>query len=322
MHKIRVAVLRGGPSTEYNVSLITGGSVLRALQNKYNTKDILIDKEGVWHMNGLPTHPEKVCRHVDVVFNAMHGQYGEDGKVQQILNLVSTPYTGSGALASSLAMNKDMTKQIFSRYGIKTPMGMVFGCDTSPSNISHSTFRKISPPWIVKPVVGGSSVGTSIARTFKELERAIMGAFGYGDNIMIEEFITGREATCGVIDNFRGEKNYALLPVEIVKPNKKDFFDYECKYDGSSKEVCPGNFDPNTKAEIQELAIRIHNAMGLRHYSRSDFIVAPRRGIYALEVNTLPGLTPESLFPKSLAAIGCKYDHFLDHLINLALKSK
>ncbi|HRY62370.1 MAG TPA: D-alanine--D-alanine ligase family protein [Candidatus Paceibacterota bacterium] len=322
MHKMRVAVLRGGPSTEYDVSLVTGGNVLRALQNKYHTKDILIDKDGVWHMDGLPTHPEKACRHVDVVFNAMHGEYGEDGKVQQILNLLSVPYTGSGAAASSMAMNKATTKQIFSRHGIKTPMGMVFDSELSPSEIAHSTFRKISPPWIVKPVNGGSSVGTSIARNFEELGRAVINAFGYGNSVLMEEFISGREATCGVIDNFRGQKNYSLLPVEIIKPKHRDFFDYECKYDGTSKEICPGNFDSSAKEEIQNLAMKIHNAMGLRHYSRSDFIVTPRRGIYALEVNTLPGLTPESLFPKSLAAIGCKYEHFLDHLINLALESK
>jgi D-alanine-D-alanine ligase len=319
MHKKRIAVLRGGPSTEYDVSLITGGSVLRALQDKYHVKDILIDREGIWHMDGVPTHPEKVCRHADVVFNAMHGQYGEDGKVQQTLNLLKVPYTGSGAVPSSMAMNKATTKQVFSRHGIKTPMGMVFGHDDSPREIANNTFRKISPPWIVKPANGGSSVGTSVARNFEELGRAVMNAFGYGDSVLVEEFIRGREATCGVIDNFRGEKTYVLLPVEIVKPGKKDFFDYECKYDGSTREICPGNFSGNTKLEIQKLATRIHEVMGLRHYSRSDFIVTPKRGIYALEVNTLPGLTSESLFPKSLAAVGCRYEHFLEHLINLAL---
>jgi len=322
MSKIRVAVLRGGPSTEYDVSLITGGSVLSALQNKYRIKDILIDKEGVWHMDGIPTHPEKICRHADVVFNALHGQYGEDGKVQQILNLVSVPYTGSGAMASAVAMNKAIAKQAFSRYGIKTPMGISFDYGSSASDVANSTFRKISPPWIVKPTIGGSSVGASVARTFKELERAIMYAFGYGDNILVEEFIQGREATCGVIDNFRGQKYYALLPVEIVNQNNKVFFDCESKYDSNTKKICPGNFVNDIKAEIQDLAIKIHDSMGLRHYSRSDFIVTPKRGIYALEVNTLPGLTPECTFSKSLTAVGCKYEHFLDHLIDLALNKK
>jgi D-alanine-D-alanine ligase len=273
-------------------------------------------------MDGYPTHPEKVCRDVDVVFNAMHGEYGEDGKVQQILNLFSVPYTGSEAFASAVAMNKSMTKDIFKRNKIKTPIGLVFDYENSPSEIAISTFRRISPPWIVKPVSGGSSVGASLVQTFKELENGIMKAFGYGEKIMIEEFIKGREATCGVIDDFRGQKYYALFPVEIIKPQKRDFFDYECKYDGTTQEICPGNFTNEIKKNIQDMAIKIHDTMGLRHYSRSDFIVNPKRGVYALEVNTLPGLTPESLFPKSIKAIGCSYENFLDHLINLAISKK
>ncbi|MEI6297086.1 MAG: D-alanine--D-alanine ligase family protein [bacterium] len=321
MHKIRVAVLRGGISSEYDVSLITGGSVLKALRDKYDTKDILIDKSGEWHLDGLPVHPERVCRSVDVVFNALHGEYGEDGKVQQILNLFSVPYTGSGAVPSAVAMNKALTKDLFKKHQIKTPMGFVFDKGNA-TEIANYIFRKISPPWIVKPASGGSSVGVTLAKTFAELENGILEAFRYGDKVIIEEFIKGREATCGVIDNFRGQKVYSLLPVEIIKPTARDFFDYECKYDGSTKEVCPGNFDQETKDEIQNIAMKIHNAMSLRHYSRSDFIVSPRRGIYALEVNTLPGLTPQSLFPKSLAAIGCSYEDFLDHLIGLALEAK
>lgn len=322
MSKIRVAVLRGGPSSEYDVSLITGGSVLKALKDKYHTKDILIDKAGVWHMHGIPVQPEKVCRESDVVFNAMHGQYGEDGKVQQILNQFSVPYTGSEAFPSAVAMNKQMTKDVFRRHGIKTPLGLVFDEEKSSDDIAHDAFNKISPPWIVKPASGGSSVGASIARNYCELGRAVIKAFGYGDKVLVEEFIAGKEATCGVIDNFRGKRTYALFPVEIIKPNARDFFDYECKYDGTTREICPGNFRRNESEAIQEMAVRIHDAMGLRHYSRSDFIIHPRRGVFALEVNTLPGLTPESLFPKSIKAVGCSYENFLDHLIGLALNVK
>ncbi len=320
MSKIRVAVLRGGPSSEYDVSLVTGGSVLKALQNKYHTKDILIDKQGVWHMDGLPVHPEKVCRGVDVVFNAMHGEFGEDGKVQQILNNFSVPYTGSEAFPSALAMNKVLSKEAFRRNSIKTPLHVVFGQEHSPSVISNLVFRKISPPWVIKPANGGSSVGTSLARSLKELERGIMNAFGFGEKVLVEEYIAGKEATCGVIDHFRGQEHYSLFPIEIIKPKERDFFDYECKYDGSTREICPGNFTKETKKEIQRLATLIHKKLGLRHYSRSDFIIHPKRGIFALEVNTLPGLTPESLFPKAIKAVGSSYEEFLEHLIGLALK--
>jgi len=319
---IRIAVLRGGISSEYDVSLVTGGSVINALKDKYRVKDVLIDKQGIWHMDGIPVMPERVCRNADVVFNALHGEYGEDGKVQQILNLFQVPYTGSESFSSALAMNKMLTKEVFKRFGIRTPLGYVYSHEESPVEISHNVFRKISPPWVVKPTNGGSSVGTSIARNFEELLNGVMNAFGYGEKVLIEEFISGKEATCGVIDNFRGKKIYSLLPVEIVKPTERDFFDYQCKYDGSSKEICPGNFRREDSETIQDMAAKIHQAIGLRHYSRSDFIVHPKRGVYALEVNTLPGLTPESLFPKSIKAVGCSYNDFLDHLINLALEGK
>ena len=137
--------------------------------------------------------------------------------------------------------------------------------------------------------------------------------------MIVEECIKGREATCGVIDNFRDTKHYSLLPIEIIKPRNRDFFDYQCKYDGTTQEICPGNFSQKEKQALQNLSVKIHKALGLRHYSRSDFIVSPG-GIYALEVNTLPGLTSESLFPKAMAAVGCDYLGFLDHLLNLALR--
>ena len=136
---------------------------------------------------------------------------------------------------------------------------------------------------------------------------------------MVEENIKGREATCGVVDKFRGNDFYSLLPIEIIKPEKSDFFDYEAKYCGGSQEICPGNFSRDEKEAIQELAVAAHKVLGLRHYSRSDFIISPGRGIYILEVNTLPGLTAESLLPKSLQAVGCSLPDFLDHLITLAL---
>jgi D-alanine-D-alanine ligase len=171
-------------------------------------------------------------------------------------------------------------------------------------------------------VSGGSSVGTAIAKTLLELESAIDDALQYSDQALIEEFIFGREATCGVVDNFRNESIYSLLPVEIRKPSNATFFDYDAKYSGKSEEICPGNFTAVEKEMIQKIAKEAHKALGLRHYSRSDFIIHPKRGIYILETNTLPGLTSESLLPKSLQAVGCSLSDFFDHLIKLALEGK
>ena len=177
-------------------------------------------------------------------------------------------------------------------------------------------------PSVVKPMALGSSVGVGIARDFQTFRALILAALEKSDAALVEEYIKGREATCGVVENFRGEEIYQLLPVEIIPPTDKEFFDYQAKYSGISREICPGNFSSAEKAVIQQAAALVHQTLGLGHYSRSDFIISPKRGIYFLEVNTLPGLTNESLLPKSLAAVGCSLSDFLEHLLTLALNRK
>ncbi|MBI3633857.1 MAG: D-alanine--D-alanine ligase [Candidatus Vogelbacteria bacterium] len=318
----RVAVLRGGPSSEYDVSLNTGANVLKALSPKFKTKDVLVTKEAEWFMDGVQVTPEIVCRNVDVVFIAMHGEFGEDGQVQRIIEKFKVPYTGSRSWPSSVAMNKGLTKDYFRKNGIRTPHGLLVSSSAgNTEELAQNIFNKVSPPWFVKPNIGGSSVGASLCKSIPDLIKGLNDAFQYCESVIVEECIKGREATCGVIENFRDTKHYSLFPIEIIKPDNRLFFDYQCKYDGTTKEICPGNFSKEEKEELQRLAVRIHKALGLRHYSRSDFIVSPR-GIYALEVNTLPGLTSESLFPKAMAAVGCAYGDFLEHLINLALAKK
>jgi len=331
MHRIKVAVLRGGPSNEYEVSLKTGKSVLSNLPDKYIPTDVLVDKKGVWHIDGSPVSSSKVFQGNDVVFNAMHGEYGEDGKVQQLLDHFGVKYTGSKALASALGMNKILAKEIFIKNKIKTPVYKVVkkparpfekGGEDELSKITHNLFKSFSMPCIVKPHGSGSSVGVAIAKNISELELALKNAFKYSDFAIVEEFISGREGTCGVVENFRGEKIYSLLPIEIIKPISSSFFDYNAKYNGESKEICPGKFSAKEKKQMQDMAKKAHEVLGLRHYSRSDFIIHPKRGVYILEINTLPGLTSESLLPKSLKAIGCSLSHFLDHIITLALEKK
>lgn len=321
---IKVGILRGGTGHEYEVSLKTGASVLKNLPaEKYRPVDILLSRDGAWHVNGLPVSPEKAVRSVDVIFNALHGKFGEDGQVQQLLEYLAVPYTGSGTVASTLGMDKPRAKEIFKQAGIKVPSGIVLKKKESvqAETVAYDAFQKISPPWIVKPADSGSSVGLYLARTYPELVQAIDSCFNFSPVILIEEYVRGREATCGVVDGLRGRDQYSLLPIEIVTPTHKNLFDYESKYTGISAEICPGRFSREEKNELERLAAEIHCVLGLRHYSRSDFIISPR-GIYALEVNTLPGLTEESLIPKSLRAAGIPYDHFLDHVISLALKNK
>ncbi|HQF40699.1 MAG TPA: D-alanine--D-alanine ligase, partial [Candidatus Paceibacterota bacterium] len=318
---IRVGVMRGGLGSEYEVSLKTGATVLEYLpREKYQPRDILITKDGQWHMDGFGIEPARLRNSLDVVFNALHGEFGEDGQVQTLLDNTMLPYTGSGRLASALGMNKVAAKEIISRAGLKVPRGvhLKFKPETNAEAVAYDVFLKISPPWIVKPVGRGSSVGVFLAKTFDDLVVAVSECFKISEVILVEEYIRGREATCGVVDDFRGHKTYPLLPIEIAPPAGKKFFDYEAKYSGQSTEICPGQFSVGEKRELGELAAAVHKLLGLKHYSRTDFIVSPR-GIYILEVNSLPGLTAESLVPKSLAALGVPLPHFLDHVVSLAL---
>lgn len=317
MSKITVGVLRGGPSAEYDISLKTGAAVLRNLPERYAPVDILVGKDSVWYSKGVARFPDRILRQCDVVFNALHGFWGEDGKVQRILEEFHMPYTGSSAFASAASMNKRHSKEIFKNYALKVPQAVYVRRETTTPKTAVRIFQEFPQPSVIKPVNGGSSLGVSIARNFFEFSTALEEAFQFSEVVMIEEYVQGKEVTCGVVENFREEKFYALPPVEIVPPPNR-FFDYEVKYDGSTRELCPApSLSQEEKSAVADSARNAHRALGLRHYSRSDFIVSPR-GIYLLEANTLPGLTDGSLLPKACEAVGCSFPQFLDHVITLA----
>ncbi len=333
---IKVGVIRGGVSPEYDISLATGGNVLSHLRGdilskKYEPFDLLVDKEGVCHLNGLPISQEKLARSVDVVFNALHGDFGEDGKLQQVLENWSIPYTGSESVPSAVGYNKVLAKEQFAQLGIKTPKHFLIPLyqedfdgplEFYARKKAREVFEKLSPPWILKPLTGGSSLGIRVCKTLPELAQAFESMENKNVSILAEELIAGKEATVGVIEKFRGKDLYALPAIEIRPPIGSRFFDYEAKYSGKSEEICPGNFSEVEKRELERLALAIHTGLGLGHYSRSDFIVVPNRGIYALEVNTLPGLTEESLIPKALFSIGSNMSEFIDHILELAISKK
>jgi len=316
--KIRVGVLRGGPSDEYGVSLQTGAKVLENLPAQYIPQDIFISRDGAWHMGGIVRPPEKVLAQVDVVFNALHGAYGEDGKVQNLLETYGVPFTGSRSLPSSLSMHKGLAKKIFLQHGIKTPFSVVITPRDATARRVIELFQSFPQPAIIKPVSGGSSMGITIAKDFLSFEQGIEEAFRRSGGAILEEYVRGQEASCTVIGNAQGGL-YSLFPVEITTSPDKDFFDYESKYELPINHACPGNFSSDIKNAIQNIALDAHRALGLRHYSQSDLIVTQNRGIYLLEVNSLPGLTEKSLLPVSLASAGVSFPDFLHHTLTLAL---
>jgi len=293
-----VAVLRGGPSSEYDVSLKTGASVLEALdKEKYEPRDIFISRGGEWHLHGVGVAPEQALFGADVAFNAMHGHYGEDGQVQRLLDQLGVAYTGSDALASATAFNKQRTKEAVQKLGVKVAHGIVVDDSGDIEELAHQLFRTFPHPAIIKPVIGGTSVGTTIAKDFHTLQYALEQAFGVSDQALVEEFIKGREASVGVINDFRNEKTYALLPTPHETLSKQE------------------------KSDLITIAKRVHDGLGLNHYSESDFILS-KRGIYFLEVNTLPIITKESSLARALQSVGAKLSDFIDHVISLARRKK
>ncbi len=312
-----VAVLRGGPSDEYHISMQTGAGVLEVLKpTALQTKDIVITKEGQWLVDGFMRSPEQALVGVDVVFIALHGAYGEDGQVQRLLDRYAIPYTGSSALSSSIAMNKELTKKHIANIEVLIPQHMRVTQEgvTDPMQTALSIDELFNSQYIVKPTSGGSSLSTKRAHNAQELGIVLKELLQEHTDLLVEEYIQGREVTVGVLENFRNVPLYDLPVVEIIPPEAAGFFAAEVKYTGETKEICPAPLKMEVKKQLASLAQKVHTAMNLRHYSRSDFIIG-KDGIYFLEVNTLPGLTNQSLFPKAMNAIGAPYSELVFHLI-------
>jgi D-alanine-D-alanine ligase len=324
MSRVRVAVLRGGLSNEYDVSLKTGACVLENLDpERFEPLDIVILRSGDWLHHGRVMLPEQILYSVDVVFNALHGTFGEDGTVQRILERYAVPYTGSKVYGSNIAMNKILTKRHLNGTDVKLAPHVHVTRDSlnDVGRVAHKIASMFGPQYVIKPVSSGSSVGTMMVQNPLLLPQALRDALSEFEEVMVEARIVGREATCGVAERYRGHTLYAFPPIEIVPPPESDFFSADVKYTGVTKEICPANFDLKTKHEIERVAKLVHETLGLSQYSRSDFIVA-RDGIYFLEVNTLPGLTKESLLPKAIEAVGGTYSDFISHLITDAIESR
>lgn len=253
---------------------------------------------------------------IDVAFIALHGRYGEDGTIQGMLDLLGIPYVGSGTLASALAMDKAMAKRVLAHEGIPTPRGVTleradFEADPDAAVARAGAFV----PAVVKPAREGSSIGMSLAGDLAALPEALRRAFAHDARVLVEERVRGTELTVGVV----GNRELTALPViEIV--SKRDFFDYKAKYDPSlSDEICPARIPDDTAQAAQDLARRTHRALDCRGLSRTDMILS-ERGLVVLELNTLPGMTVNSLLPKAARTAGIPFGELLDRLVRLALE--
>lgn len=249
----------------------------------------------------------EICRAADITFLALHGEEGENGKLQACLDIAGIPYTGSGYLGSALAMNKTVSKRLFEAAGIPTPQGITLTRGAAP-------YADIGWPCVVKPCSGGSSVGTSIVHSRAEYEKALEAAFRYEDKVIVERYIKGRELTVGVVDG------WSMPVVEIIP--KEGFYDYKNKYQpGLTLELCPAPIDEALTERVQQLAERVCRELMIDVYGRVDFIVGEEDGVvYCLEANTLPGMTPTSLVPRMAEAAGLDFGALCEKIIEASFK--
>lgn len=338
MHRPRVGVLRGGPSREYEPSLETGRNIISSIpEDDFDVSDIFISKDGVWHLNGVPIAETEVAERFDVLFNALHGQYGEDGTLQGLLDSLNARYTGSGKLASSMAINKPSAKKAFKMAGLKTPAHIVISVDEDGLiraardereevyrkddilKLAREIFMTFPQPAVFKPVDGGSSLGVRVVYGIDQIAEGLLKGLEEEESILVEEHIKGANVSCGVVEGFRNSDLYVLPPVEVVLPKETTFFDYNSKYSHKTERVCPGRFPEKVRNQILEATRIAHQTLGARHYSRSDFVVTQGGGIYILETNSIPKFNNGSLFEKSLEAVGSNLSELVTHLINLSV---
>jgi len=315
----RVAVVRGGPSAEHEVSLRTGKAILNSLQKKgYITKDIVITRSGEWLDSGLVRNPEQALTAVDVVFIGLHGTYGEDGQLQKYLETHKIPFTGSRSMASGLAFNKLAAKSALRDF-VTTPKHHVLKGESlwSVASFLDELIDSLGNEIFIKPVADGSSNASYRIISRESLENALDVLLPTHKQILAEEFVYGREATVAVLEDFRGEAVYAMPAIEILPPHDQAFYSNAAKYGGKTEFICPGRFTYEEKQKMTDMAIAAHTQLNCSHYSRSDFIV--REGeVYFLEINTLPGLTEHSLFPRAARTIGLEFDDLVEHLLQQA----
>lgn len=347
---MKIVVLAGGLSTERDVSFKTGEMVTKALRENghqvimldvfmgYSDKkedltgifdraeEVSVKVEGIKEVapdlakvkasrkdqsdNFFGPNVIEMCQMADIVFMALHGENGENGKIQAAFDLFGIRYTGSGYLSSALAMDKGMAKQLFISNGIPTPKGISVKKGEEKASVAE---LGLTLPCVVKPCCGGSSIGVSIVRTEDEYQTALAEAFRWENELVIEEFVEGREFSVGVID-------FKALPIIEIAP-VEGFYDYKNKYKaGSAVETCPAELPAEVTAQMQQYAEQVARVLGLDTYSRSDFLLDKDNKMYCLEANTLPGMTPTSLLPQEASVVGMNFNQLCERLIEISLR--
>jgi len=315
-----VGVLRGGNSSEYDLSLKTGAAMLAQLpEERFDTRDIFIDKQGIWHLRGMPVSSSRAVQQLDVILNALHGGVGEDGSLQRFLDTTGVPYAGSGAVGSSSSHNKIRTHELLEKAGIHMPNWIAFSLEDNlnTAQMAQAVFASFGPPYVVKPPREGASLGIRIADTLLDLPDIIGDVLDAYGQALVEQFIRGEHVSAGVIDDFRGEELYVLPPAYQKLPEGARFIEPHHVRSAALEHKVPSHFSHEEKQTIADMARAAHRALGMEHFSRADMIKTPR-AVYLLEVNAVPGLYEGASLPPMLESIGSSVPEFLEHAISLA----
>ncbi|WP_029191826.1 D-alanine--D-alanine ligase [Paenibacillus elgii] len=302
---MKIGVIMGGISSEREVSLLTGQEMIRHLdRSRYEVVPIVIEQRA-----DLIAQVQQAG--IDVALLALHGQYGEDGTVQGALETLGIPYTGSGVLASSLGMNKQLSKMLLKAVGVHTPAGL---CWRGMDDYDPQAVERLGYPVIVKPNTGGSSIGIQLVQNEKELLPAVQEACSLEHAILIEPYLKGTELTCPIVD---GE----ILPIIGIRSAHSEWFDYKAKYEAGGAEEKVIQLPPVIEQRVREAALASYRLLQCKVYARIDMILCQDTP-YVLEVNTLPGMTAGSLLPKSAAAAGISFSQLLDRIIASSLHER
>lgn len=305
-----VAVLMGGPSAEAGVSRTSARGVAAALETAGH-RATLVELDAETASRLLDLQP-------DVVFPALHGPPGEDGTVQGFLEILTLPYVGSGVHGSAAAMDKAIAKSVFGRAGLPIAEDLVFPPDVNPERAAADILARFGDRVVIKPLSQGSAIGVTPVANGGDLTAPLVTALALGGGVLVEPYVLGREITVGVLD-LHGRTPVALPVIEIRTP-EDEWYDFENRYAvGGSEHVIPAPLPDDVSARLQRIALEAHAALGLRDLSRADFIVTDEDDIVLLEVNTLPGMTPTSLYPDGARAIGIEFPELVDSLVKSAL---
>ncbi|SHG61770.1 D-alanine--D-alanine ligase [Thermosyntropha lipolytica DSM 11003] len=305
---VKVLVLYGGTSSEREISLKSGKAVAEGLKKAGYAVEVLdVNKDNLAEISRIKP---------DVVFNALHGKYGEDGRMQAYLDLLGIPYTGSGMTASIIGMNKILTKKILTCENIPTAEYVVIKRKGFVPEDVSSIMDKLGCPLVVKAPTQGSSIGTHIVKNAEALREAINDAFNYDDEVLVEKFIAGTEVTAALL----GNEDPVVLPIiEITSAN--EFYDYQSKYTpGMCQHIIPARITKKAETKVREISSKVYKAVGCRGFARIDFIVDKDDQPWVLEINTIPGMTEMSLVPDAARAAGMSFEELVDRIVKLALQ--